>query len=617
MKGEKPAKKKNPLYRRVSPPHEQFIKALLFIAASAAVLISLAIIYTLLSGSISFFTDPAVSLGGFLTGSRWVPSGTHPSFGIWPLLSGTILVAGGALLIGGPVGVGGALYLSEYAGERRKRYAKPVIEVLAGIPSVVYGFFALMVISPIFREYFGATYFNAASAIIVMSVMVLPIIVSISDDSLRAVPRHLRRASLAVGATKWETTIKVVMPAASSGIIASILLALGRAIGETMVVTLAAGSIARLTLNPLGEVQTMTAYIAQVATGDIPPGVSVDAAFAVGLLLFVLTYIVNLVAAGVVEGIKNNSGGNRSKACKAFGVLWGVFSRIRFSGGAPSLKCRHRKNHVGRILTGFCLVLAGGFLMVLLASVLKQGLPGLSTNFLTNFPSSRPERTGIYPVILGSTYLVLLTLVFTVPVGVGAAIYLTEIAEDRRHTRFLRRIIHNLAGVPSIVFGLVGLAIFSRMMGFGASLLSGSLTLSIMVLPVIVVSTEEALKSIPESFRLAAVGMGATRWQSIKHHVLPNAIPGILTGCILALSRAIGETAPILFIGALFSKTAPNSLLDGFLALPLTIFYWTRHPKQEFHVLAATTILVLLAILLVLNSAAVFIRNRTLGKRRW
>jgi phosphate transport system permease protein len=204
-----------------------------------------------------------------------------------------------------------------------------------------------------------------------------------------------------------------------------------------------------------------------------------------------------------------------------------------------------------------------------------------------------------------------------VPTGVGAAIYLTEIAPDKRSTRFLRSIIQNLAGVPSIVFGLVGLMIFVRLFDFGPSLIAGSLTLAIMVLPIIVVSTEEALKAVPQSFREAAKGVGATKWQAVRHHVLPNAVPGILTGSILALSRAIGETAPILFIGAVFSKTAPSTVFDGFLALPLAIFYWTRHPKEDFHELAAATIIVLLIILFSMNLIAIIIRQRAQARRDW
>jgi phosphate transport system permease protein len=207
--------------------------------------------------------------------------------------------------------------------------------------------------------------------------------------------------------------------------------------------------------------------------------------------------------------------------------------------------------------------------------------------------------------------------VFAVPMGVGTAIYLNEFSKDNRYTRFLRRIIQNLAGVPSIVFGLVGLSVFSRLFGFGPSLLSGSLTLAIMILPVIVVATEESLKAVPDSFREASRGLGATKWQTVRHHVLPYAIPGTLTGVILALSRAIGETAPILFIGSLFAKTAPSGILDGFLALPITIFYWTRHPKIQFHDLAASTIIVLLVILLSMNLVAILIRQHAQARRDW
>lgn len=605
---------KTDLYKKISPPYESTIRIMLLISATVAIIISAAIIYTLASGTLNFINNSNVNILEFFFGTKWIPNGKTPSFGVLPLICGTALVAGGALLFGGPLGLATALYLSEFASKKVKFIAKPIIEILAGIPSVVYGFFALMVISPLFREIFGASYFNAASAIVVMSIMVLPLIVSISDDSLRAVPTHLREASLALGATKWETASKVVLPAASSGVIASILLALGRALGETMVVTMAAGSIARLSLNPFGEVQTMTAYIAQIATGDIPPGVAVDAAYAVGLLLFALTYLVNIFAAKIVDSIKVTNNVNRKK--NIYTKIQKIIPTIRFNN-KPTLRYRQKIGKIWIYMMGFCLVLAFAFLTSLILSILSQGLNGLSWTFLTSYPSSRPHLAGIYPVILGSVYLVLLTLAFSVPVGVGAAIYLTEIAHDGKYTKFLRRIIQNLAGVPSIVFGLVGLTIFVRIMGFGMSLLSGSLTLAIMVLPIIVVSTEEALKSVPQTIRHASLGLGATKWQGIRDHVLPSALPGILTGTILALSRAIGETAPILFIGSIFSKTAPNGLLDGFLALPLTIFFWTRHPKSDYHMYAASTILVMLVILLALNSFAIIIREKSQSKRKW
>ncbi|HQQ48241.1 MAG TPA: phosphate ABC transporter permease PstA [Methanofastidiosum sp.] len=619
----------NPFHKKVDLK-ENIIVWLLLIAASLAILVSLAILYTLISGSIGFFFDPKVNILDFFIGTKWTPSGTNPSFGLLPLLSGTVLIAGGSILIATPLGLGAALYLTQFANKKASSIAKPIIELLAGIPSIVFGFFALIVISPLLRQYFGASYFNAASAIIVMSVMILPIIVSVSDDSMRAVPRELKEASLAIGATKWETAIKVVMPAASSGIIASVLLGLARALGETMVVALAAGSVAKLTLNPLSEVQTMTAYIAQVATGDIPPGVAVSAAFAVGLVLFTITYIINLIAGRIVLKIQN-AGGQASKNSKKIILKKPVVNKINTSTNSflenkieikninpeDTIKTRHKISSLGILLVGSCLVITTIFLGFLMFSILEQGLPGINLNFLTSYPSSIPSRAGIFPVIIGSIYLVGLAMIFAIPTSMGAAVYLTEFAKDNYYTRILRRLIQNLSGVPSIVFGLVGLTVFARIFGFGTSILSGSLTLAIMIMPIIIVTTEEALKAIPKSFREAARGLGATKWQTVRHHVIPYALPGTLTGSILALSRAIGETAPILFIASVFAKTAPDSIFDGFLALPVTIFFWTRHPKVEFQNLAASTILVLLIILFAMNIIAIIIRQRAQANRDW
>jgi len=624
----------NPFRKRLRPG-ETLALLLLFIAASIVVAISAAIIYTLANGSIDFFSSGEASVFEFLTGDKWTPSGKDPQFGVLPLLAGTAMIAGGALLIGAPLGIGAAVYLSEFAGSRTRSILKPVIELLAGIPSIVYGFFALLIISPIFQEHFGASYFNAISAIVVLAIMILPIVVSISDDSMRAVPRELREASYAMGATRWETATRVVIPGASSGIIASLLLGLGRALGETMVVALAAGSIARYHFDPFQGVQTMTAYIAQVATGDIPPGVGVDAAYAVGLLLFIITFIVNMIAASI--GKRINTGRSTGKKRRislepvttriARGVqpiahrlgetVHKIRTRIRPRKRELTLRRRYIKSRIGMTVTGSSLVVGVIFLAFLMWSVISQGIGGIDGQFLSYFPSRWPDKAGIYPVILGSLYLVALTMIIAVPVGVGAAIYLVEIAPDRLYTRFLRRVIQNLAGVPSIVFGLVGVAIFVRMFDLKLSLLAGSLTLAIMALPIIIVSTEEALKSVPMGFREAARGLGASRWTTVRHHVLPNALPGILTGSILALSRAIGETAPILFIGFTFAKVPPGSVMDPFLALPLTIFYWTRHEKAAFHDLAASTILVLLIILFIMNSIAIIIRHRAQSRRKW
>lgn len=613
-------------YRKRFRPGEDLISWFLLGMASLAIVVSLAIIYTLVDGSFGFFTNAKVDIVDFFIGKNWSPHGATPSFGMGPLIQGTLMIAGGALLLGGPLGIMAALYLSEFAHNRIRAVAKPFLEILAGIPSIVYGFFALLVISQVFRDHFDADYFNAASAIVVMAVMILPIIVSVSDDSMKAVPREMREASLAMGATKWETATKVVMPAASSGIMASVLLGLARAIGETMVVVLAAGSIAKFSWSIFHEHMTMTAYISQVATGDIPPGIGVQAAFAVGLVLFAITFFINWLASKVVISIKKGGAGSQRKKRRGLlnraihllpNLTNDIMDNVRSDKMSRNMTLRNLKERVGKVVLGSSLLVALAFLVFLLYSILEQGLSGLTPHFFTNFPSSDPAKAGIWPVIQGSVYLVLLTMLFAMPVGVGAAIYLNEFAKENWFNVFLRRIIQNLAGVPSIVFGLVGLTVFVRYFSFGLSLLSGALTLAIMALPIVIVTSEEALRSVPQTFREAARGLGATKWQTVWHHVLPNAIPGVLTGSILSLSRALGETAPILFIASFFSKVAPNSIMDGFLALPITIFYWTKHPKQEFQDLAATTIIVLLLILLTMNAVAIFIRQRSQSKRKW
>jgi len=610
-------------------PRNRFTHSALFAAASLSVIASALIIYTLASGTIRFFEYEEATFFEFITGTDWVPNGRNPSFGIWPLLSGTALIAVGSLMISIPLGVAAALHLGEFASPRSRRFLKPIVEVLSGIPSVVHGFFALLVISPFMQRTIDATYFNAASAIIVVAAMILPIIVSISDDAIRAVPREIKEAALGLGATRWEMATKVVLPSARSGIVAAVLLALARAVGETMAVTMAAGSVAALHFDPRLEVQTLTAYIAQVATGDIPPGPATDAGFAVGSALFVLTYSVNILAVGAT---RKRLGANRGKMASLLFQIKVKLSMIleRISGDIeynltqsnPFIPTkydlfRRRKEKVSRFIVASSLFVGLAFLLILLQTILETGLAGIDLQFLTNFPSYRADQAGIGPTIWGSLWLITLTMLFALPAGVGAAVYLTELAPEGILNQFLRRTLQNLAAVPSIIFGLVGLYVFSRMFGFGLSLLTGSLTLAMMVLPMIVVTTEEALLAVPKSFRDAALGVGATRWQAVRHHVLPNAVPGIATGAILSVARALGETAPILFVASLFSKTAPTGIMDGFLALPIQIFFWTRHPKEAFHDLAASTILVLLMLLLILNFIAIFIRNRAEARRSW
>jgi phosphate transport system permease protein len=250
-------------------------------------------------------------------------------------------------------------------------------------------------------------------------------------------------------------------------------------------------------------------------------------------------------------------------------------------------------------------------LAVLLWKVARDGIGVLDSQFLNSYSSRRPETSGIKAALWGSIWLLVLTAVFSFPLSVGAAIYLEEYARRNWITRIIQINIANLAGVPSIVYGILGLALFVRMLAFERSILSGALTLSILILPIIIIASQEAIRAVPDSIRQGAYALGATRWQVVRTQVLPMALPGILTGTILALSRAIGESAPLIMVGGVaFIMFTPDSVFDPFTALPLQIFDWVRRPQPEFQALAAAAIIVLLAILLTMNAVAILLRNR-------
>ncbi len=250
-------------------------------------------------------------------------------------------------------------------------------------------------------------------------------------------------------------------------------------------------------------------------------------------------------------------------------------------------------------------------LLVLLTQILIEGLPWLSLNFVTNYPSRHPEIAGIRSAMMGTIWVMALTAIFTVPIGVGAAIYLEEYAPRNRLTQLIEINISNLAGVPSIVYGLLGWALFVQFMSMGRVVLAGALTLSLLVLPIVILASREAIRAVPNEYRLGAFALGADQWQVVKGAVLPSAIPGILTGTILALSRAIGEAAPIIAISALVYLTfVPSDPFDQFTVMPIQIFNWIGRPQDDFQSLAAAGIIVLLAILLTMNALAVILRNK-------
>ncbi|HAF39928.1 MAG: phosphate ABC transporter permease subunit PstC [Gammaproteobacteria bacterium] len=289
------------LTRARGRPLEKVLRWLFFACAAISVLTTLAVVGVLSVETFYFFQQ--VPASDFLFGTRWTPLLEPKSYGILPLLFGTTLIVIGAAIVALPVGLACAIYLSEYAGNRTRDLVKPILEILAGIPTIVYGFFAITFVTPILRTLIPSTeVFNAASAGIVVGIMVLPMVASLCDDALRAVPNALRDGAYSLGATSFEVTARIVVPASLSGIFAAFVLAISRAIGETMAVTLAAGATPNLTLNPLESIQTMTAYIVQVSLGDTPAGtLSYQTLFAVGAVLFSMTLVLNLIANAIMN----------------------------------------------------------------------------------------------------------------------------------------------------------------------------------------------------------------------------------------------------------------------------------------------------------------------------
>jgi phosphate transport system permease protein len=257
-------------------------------------------------------------------------------------------------------------------------------------------------------------------------------------------------------------------------------------------------------------------------------------------------------------------------------------------------------------------------LLIFIGNILVDGLTRIDWDFITNLPSRRAQKAGILTAWTGTAWILFLTAIIGIPVGVAAGIYLQEYGKKNRLARIVELNIANLAGVPSIIYGLLGLEIFVRLMNLGGSLLAGALTLALLILPIIIVATREAIKAVPNSLREASYGMGATKWQTIWYQVLPAASGGILTGIILALSRAVGETAPLIVIGALaYVPFVADSPMDEFTVLPIQIFNWVSRPQEEFIINGAAAIIVLLLITFVMNGIAVYLRNKWQKKISW
>lgn len=626
------------------------------VASLAAVTVVAMIIFIAGQG---FDALSEVGIWEFLTGSVWRPY--IGSYGAASLIAGTLMVTAGAMMVACPIGIGAAIYLSEIASPKTRKKVKPIIEVMAGIPSVVYGLLGIMILVPMMHGLFPDQTVSGLSWLtgsVLLGIMALPTVISVSDDALQTVPSSYREASLAIGATKWETIMKVIVPAAASGISAAVILGIGRAIGETMAVMMVTGNTAIFPdpiWNVFSTLRTITATLALEMPEVVVGSTSYSALFLLALILMIMILAINLsvravmnrsarkfsgdekvgrltlaienmdqtkirmfkdllltaaVAAAVFCGASLFTGTLQSMAAAVGTVV--VWKVLATAGRRKVDRNQRQKLAYGSLsLVTFAIV---AILILVTVYIAVKAVPALSLDFLLDDPSRAGRSGGIFPAIVGTLELIAGTALMAVPLGVLTGVYLTEYGGNGRVTRVVTAAVDVLNGTPSVIFGLFGMVVIVVYLGMGYSLIAGCVTLALMTMPVIIRTTQEAVRAVPDDLREASRAIGATKMQTTFRVVLPTAVNGIVTGAILSLARAAGETAPIMFTAVVVqAKVADYALTEPVMALPYHLYYLATEGRADPSMMYATA-LVLLVIVLAMFLLASYVRAR--GEKR-
>ena len=584
---------------------------------------------------------------------NWAP--TEGRYGILALLAGSGIVTVGSLALGVPLAVGCAVFLTEIAGKKLASVVSTAVDLLAGVPSVVYGFFGLVILRPIVAKLTGGLGFGALTVWLVLAIMIVPTITTLTMDALRSIPMGIREASFAMGATRWQTIYKVVLPAAKMGIVNAVVLGMGRAIGETMAVLMVVGNAPVI---PAGIASPLSTLTSQVALDmGYSSGLHRSALFGMGCVLF----IISAALVGIVRKMSSmrEDGRGRSKhrrakaadraAVAAGGISFdhpedpaehapvqvltgddvtpvtGVVTEPREGGRArikrllaqgSSSAGGSNKNRTNDLMIGVFRaagVIATAVLVLIIGFVAVNGLPVMSLDFIFGWPEGVNAEGGIFPTIVSTLYVTALAMLICVPIAVLAAVYLAEYAKQGRLVTFIRYAADTLSSVPSIVMGLFGYALFVEAMGFGLSMLSAALALALMMLPIVMRTTEEAIRSVPRYIRWGAYGLGSTKWQVVSKIVLPSAFPRIATGIVLAIGRAIGETAVVLYtMGQAINL--PLTPLDS--GRPMTIHLYQLANEGINMQAAYGTALLLMVMILAFNLFARYLSRRSASKSK-
>jgi len=597
---------------------EFFMSKVFLICALFSIAILSLITLFLLYGGIPAMAE--IGVFNFLFGRVWQPEWNPPLFGILPMIVGSIYTTLGAIVIGVPIGIFTAVFLAYFCPKPLYKILKPAINLLAGIPSVVYGFFGVMIIVPLLRgpilDYTGGgTGMSLLAASILLGIMILPTIIAISESAIKAVPRSYYEGSLALGASKTRAVFKAVLPAAKSGVFASVILGVGRAIGETMAVILVAGNQPRLLSGEnvsflqtiFSGFRTLTVNV-QLELAYAPEGGHREALIATAVVLLLFILIINVIF-NIFNRKKDHSrltlGARLKHKIWTNSWLGNFFGNLRFKQKFHAFTTPIRD----KIVFMLTLVLSAATfaaLLFIIFHILSNGIPHLSPQLFEFVHTA--DNQSMMPAIINTLIMIVLTLALAVPIGIFTGIYLVEYTKKgNKAVKIIRTATEMLASIPTIVFGLFGFLFFSGVFGIAYTLIGGALTLSMMILPLIIRTTEEALKSVPDGYREGAFALGSGKLRMVFKAVLPSATPGILAGVILAIGRIVGDTAALVHTAGAVARI-PESFTDS--TRTLSVHMWMLAQEGQHVPEAYATAVVLLAIVLIINMGSSFIAKK-------
>jgi phosphate transport system permease protein len=665
---------------------------LLFMAFVAVIIVFLIIIY-LIQEAFPFYKS--YNLIDFLTGLVWQPP---VALGALPIILGTLLIALGAMIIALPLGLGCAIFIAFVAPKKVRVFMKSAVELLAGVPSVVFGYFGVQIIVPWVRRNFSTAGPSLFAAALLVGFISLPVVVSVMEDALTSVSQDLWEASMGMGATKWETISRVTIPSSFSGLAAAAILGVGRAIGETMAVVMVCGNSNGIPLtfyDLFKPINAITSTIALEMGESFGSGLE-HALFALAVVLMIMVLAIDTVSYLIALRVKRKMRGSTGPATKMFSqgrkiykvvvacilalvsvavleyafvrtsiadalagatlagiavcansilvdraskktnrdavvtsaflsytILVIIFALLDVNFGVTIALAtivvisaiwifyrflpRLVNQYVAYILITLACAVVLFFLGFIIYVITSNGIRVVNWQFLSSMPTGNGKGGGIFSAIVGTLELVGGALVLAVPIGICAAIYLNEYARDNILKKIIRLGVDNLNGMPSIVFGLFGYAFLVVIIFHAYCLIAGQITLGLMVLPTIIRTTEESLATVPQSLREASLALGATKWQTITQVVLPVSAPGTLTGVILSIGRAAGETAPILWTCCAFSRFLAQSEFQPVMALSYQIYsLFIAYPNSVAQ--AYGVAFVLLVVVLSMYAIAIILR---------